>query len=244
MTYILTTPNLDATGHRWVGMLASFEFTLEYQKGADNRAADALSWVPIHHNCEMVCSLMKGAIGGAVDQSEVEASEELLCEHVHLENEAWVQVAKLAPTHIVVWGEAQEVDAVLAACRKWLRAHRDNPPRKRDALLKKYLGSQADMEEGHALFCICNSLVLSKGLLYISATPKGEVEGVLAFLVLTSQHTVVLNGVHRDAGHQNISPGTGTFWWPMLVEDCKALVWGCPSCHPFEGANIRPPYAP
>ena len=26
LTYILTTPNLDATGHRWVGMLASFEF--------------------------------------------------------------------------------------------------------------------------------------------------------------------------------------------------------------------------
>ena len=43
LTYILTTPNLDATGHRWVGMLASFEFTLEYQKGADNRVADALS---------------------------------------------------------------------------------------------------------------------------------------------------------------------------------------------------------
>ena len=43
LTYILTTPNLDAMGHRWVGTLASFEFTLEYQKGADNGAADTLS---------------------------------------------------------------------------------------------------------------------------------------------------------------------------------------------------------
>ena len=43
LMYILTTPNLDATGHRWVGALTSFEFTLEYQKGADNGAADALS---------------------------------------------------------------------------------------------------------------------------------------------------------------------------------------------------------
>ena len=43
LMYILTTPNLDATGHRWVGTLASFEFALEYQKGADNRVADALS---------------------------------------------------------------------------------------------------------------------------------------------------------------------------------------------------------
>ena len=54
LTYILTTPNLDATGHRWVGVLASFKFTLEYQKGADNGAADALSQVPICHDCEIV----------------------------------------------------------------------------------------------------------------------------------------------------------------------------------------------
>ena len=43
LTYVLTTPNLDAMGHRWVGALASFQFELEYQKGANNGAADALS---------------------------------------------------------------------------------------------------------------------------------------------------------------------------------------------------------
>ena len=50
LTYILTNPNLDATGHRWAGTLASFEFSLEYQKGADNGAADALSQVPVKHD--------------------------------------------------------------------------------------------------------------------------------------------------------------------------------------------------
>ena len=33
LTYIMTTSNLDATGHRWVGALAKFNFQLEYQKG-------------------------------------------------------------------------------------------------------------------------------------------------------------------------------------------------------------------
>ena len=33
LTYIMTTPNLDATGHQWVGALAKFSFQLEYQKG-------------------------------------------------------------------------------------------------------------------------------------------------------------------------------------------------------------------
>ena len=43
LTYVLTTPNLDVTGHHWVRPLASYEFTLEYQKGSENAATDALS---------------------------------------------------------------------------------------------------------------------------------------------------------------------------------------------------------
>ena len=146
--------------------------------------------------------LLEGAIIGAADCSEADANETLLHEHVCLVDEARVQAARLAPMHVVTWEDAQGVDTVLAACTKWLKACKDTPAERRDALLKKYLGSQADMEEGRALFCICNSLVLSKGLLYISTMPKGELEGVLAFLVPSSQCTMALNGVHRDAGHQ------------------------------------------
>ena len=50
LTYVLIMPNLDATGHRWVGTLALFQFKLEYHKGADNGAMDVLSWVPISHS--------------------------------------------------------------------------------------------------------------------------------------------------------------------------------------------------
>ena len=45
MTYIMMTPNLDPTGHQWVGALVQFNFELEYQKGHDNTVVDALSWV-------------------------------------------------------------------------------------------------------------------------------------------------------------------------------------------------------
>ena len=43
LTYVLMTPNLDATGHHWVSALASFNFKLEYLRGANNRVADVLS---------------------------------------------------------------------------------------------------------------------------------------------------------------------------------------------------------
>ena len=33
LTYVLMMPNLDATGHRWVGALASFQFQLRVPEG-------------------------------------------------------------------------------------------------------------------------------------------------------------------------------------------------------------------
>ena len=171
-----------------------------------------------------------------------------MCEHVRLVEKARVQPAKLAPMHMVNWEDAQGSDVVLTACRKWLKACKDTPVEKRDALLKKYLGSQVDMEEGCALFRMCNSLVLRKGLLYMSTTPKGEMEGVLAFLVPSSQYTAALSSVHHDAGHQDqqrtLALAQEHFWWPMMVEDCKALVRGCPRCHAFEGVIPKAPLCP
>ena len=76
--------NLDATGHRWVSALALFQFELEYQKGANNRAVDALSRVPINHSQQTVQSLVKGAIVEASDREEAEANKGLLEEHEHL----------------------------------------------------------------------------------------------------------------------------------------------------------------
>ena len=43
LTYILMTPNLDATGHRWVLALARFNFKLDYLCGTDNQVANILS---------------------------------------------------------------------------------------------------------------------------------------------------------------------------------------------------------
>ena len=78
LTYVLTTHNLDATGHRWVGVLASFQFELEYQKGAENGAADVLSRVPISHSWQTIQSLLEGVIIGAANRGEAKANEELL----------------------------------------------------------------------------------------------------------------------------------------------------------------------
>ena len=43
LTYVMMTPNLDTTGHQWVGSLANYNFKIEYLKGWDNSTADVLS---------------------------------------------------------------------------------------------------------------------------------------------------------------------------------------------------------
>ena len=171
---------------------------------------------------------------GVADRNEAKASEELMEEHDRLSQEARVQAAKLEPMHIIDWGEAQEADAALAACCKWLHLRKDMLLPWRDALLKECLGAEAEMEQGKMFFHIHNSLVLSKGLMYVSTTSKGETEGVLAFVVPVGQCCLAFNGVHRDAGHQGqqrtLALAQERFWWPMMAEDCCAIVRGCLCC--------------
>ena len=43
LTYIFLSASLDAAGQQWVGKLADYNFSLEYQKGRDNTVADFLN---------------------------------------------------------------------------------------------------------------------------------------------------------------------------------------------------------
>ena len=59
---------------------------------------------------------------------------------------------------------------------------------------------------------------------------------------------MALNGIHQDAGHQGqqrmMALVQEHFRWPMMVEDCKALVRGCPRCCMFERVIPKAPQCP
>ena len=206
---------------------------------------DALSQVPISHSQQTVQSLLEGAIVGASDRGEAEANKGLLEEHGRLSWEARVQAVRLELMHIVDWEQAQEVDVTLSRCRKWLHLRKGMPPPRQDALLRECLGVEAETEQGKMFFHIHNSLILDKGLMYVNTTPKGETEGVLAFVIPMAQRHTVLNGVHRDASHQGqqrtLALIQERFWWPMMAENCCTIVRGCPHCQAFEGEVPRTP---
>ena len=71
LTYIMTTPSHDATGHWWVGALARLNFQLEYQKGHNNTMADVLYQIITCLNPDMVRSVLDGITLGAAHWAEV-----------------------------------------------------------------------------------------------------------------------------------------------------------------------------
>ena len=72
LTYIMTAPNLDTTGHQWVSALTKYDFQLEYQKGRDNAVADVLSQVTAHLEPEAVQAVLDGATMGTSQRAEKE----------------------------------------------------------------------------------------------------------------------------------------------------------------------------
>ena len=63
LTYVMTMPNLDAVGHRWVVAMAGYNFEIEYVHGTDNRVTDALSHMGRQLDEEAIKELLdQGAI--------------------------------------------------------------------------------------------------------------------------------------------------------------------------------------
>ena len=103
LTYIMSTPNLDATGHRWVRALAKYDFRLEYQKGRDNAAADALSQVTTHLEPEAVQAILDGAVMGASQRAGRE-NLAMIENNQQLEQEVRVATGRLfAEMHVTDW---------------------------------------------------------------------------------------------------------------------------------------------
>ena len=69
-------------------------------------------------------------------------------------------------------------------------------PQRRDALLKTCMGEHSNSKEGKVLFHVRNNFTMRKGLLYVNIMPRGETEGLLAFVVPSAHRCMALNGVH------------------------------------------------
>ena len=147
LTYILTTPNLDALGHGLVTALASYNMTIKYLKGSDNKVADALSWIETRLDPETITELLNHAKGGA-PQAKAEDIQ-IIEEEERADQEVILRTTQLARQdkkfrHLCTedcW-QVQQMDPVIPHVLEWLRLPKNDRTRLKDFLQGKV--SEAD----------------------------------------------------------------------------------------------------
>ena len=240
LNYIMTTPNLDATGHQCIGALARFNFELEYQKAWDNTMADVLSQITTCLSPEAVWSILDGVILDTAQRAEgydpavVEGDHNIEME-VHVAT-GWV----LVEMHVTDWATAQREDPVLGAVLNWLGAQKTN--------LRTLLGEHASSKEGQIVWQICQNFMTLQNALYLCSMPKGENEDLLLFVVPKAHWIAALNGCHQDAGHQGCDHTLfllqECFWWPGMANQMRPSIRACTSCVQYEGGFPKAPLCP
>ena len=118
LTYIMTSQNLDATGHRWVNALAQCKFTLRYQKGKNNVVADALSRLDRDVAHEEVGCVLRAK--GQDLPFPAEAARPCVQEVAKLAS-LQAKAAQVAP---VDWTLVQAQDPAVQAIRAWIAGRR------------------------------------------------------------------------------------------------------------------------
>ena len=137
ITYIFSSANLDAAGQRWVAHLASYNFSLEYQKGKDNTVADFLSQMnerlPEEEVQEYLNKIpypgVKAVLNNAIIPIKEHAEQGVRpspdSQDVHQEEAVGARPARLATTNVTDWTQEQKEDPVLYQMVKYLRAPRE-----------------------------------------------------------------------------------------------------------------------
>ena len=249
LTYIFSSTNLDAAGQRWVAQLASYNFSLEYQKGKDNTVADFLSQLDKTLPKEEVQdyldkipypgvkAVLDNAITPLEERAEVGVRPDPEGVKANPEEAVAARAAKLASTNIIDWKVEQKDDPVLYQVVKHLRASRET--------FKGALLTVLDKKATTAYVKAKEQLLLKNGLLYRKTNIGPAKETIFQFVVPQRHRSAAMDGCHCEAAHQGQCRSTSLmqerFWWPGMAWDLCNCIRKCDRCRKFEAA---PPIAP
>ena len=249
LTYIYTSTNLDAAGQRWVARLASYNFSLEYQKGKDNTVANFLSQMDEHLPEEEVQEYLnqipypgiKAVLDNAITPLKERAEQGVQpvpdCQEANQEETIVASPVRLATTNVTNWKQEQKEDPVLYQVAKHLRAPHET--------FKVALHKVLDKKATAAYVKAKEHLLIKNGLLYQKTRQGQAVKTVFQFVVLQRHRGAVLDGCHREVAHQGqrcfIALMQERFWWPGMTRDLRNRIKKCSHCRKYEAA---PPDAP
>ena len=168
LTYIMTTPSLNATGHWCIRALVRFNFQLGYQKGWDNTVMDMLSWITTRLSLEAMRSVLDGVSLGAANRAE--GYDPTLVEGDYgLEKEVCVTTGQvLVEMHMTDCAKTQREDPVLNGVLDWLEAQKKTD-------LKTLLGEHASSVDGQLVWRNHQNFMIHQKALTYTWHPRGRV---------------------------------------------------------------------
>ena len=239
----------DAAGQCWVARLASYNFSLEYQKGKDNTVADFLSWMherlPEEEVQEYLNKIpypgVKAVLNNAITPIEECAEQGVQpssdCQNVHQEEAVGARPARPATTNVTDWKQEQKEDPVLYQLAKHLRVPCE--------MLKAALHKVSDKQATTAYVKAKEQLLIKNGLLYRKTRQGLAGEIMFQFVVPQRHQSTALDGYHREVAHQGQRHSTTLmqecFWWLDMTRDLRNRIKKCGHCRKYEAA---PPIAP
>ena len=225
LTYIFSSANLDAAGQQWVARLASYNFSLEYQKGKDNTVADFLSQMnerlPEEEVQEYLNQIphpgVKAALNSAIMPIEERAEQGVRltpdCQEGSQEVTVEARPARLATTNVTDWKQEQKEDPVLYKVAKHLRAPRET--------FKAAFHKVLDKKTTATYVKAKEQLPIKNSLLYRKTRQGQADEIVFQFVVPQGHRGAALDSCHPEAAHQGQRRSTALmqkrFWWPGMT---------------------------
>lgn len=233
LTYVTTTARLDATGHRWLASLATYDFDIIYRAGRKNQDADALSRRPHEVDDEEECTISREemiAMSNGITTRD-NTNQPVLIESFCM-NEVGVDMAMgicaeagtsdLPSLSIDELRLHQESDQILGRVIQLLKSKK--MPRRAD-LMREERGVRDYLRQ-------LDRLHLVNGVLYREC---GESDQKLIQLVIPEALKLkVFQGIHENMGHfgveRTLALARSRFFWSGMAKELTQMVKTCKRC--------------
>ena len=185
LTYVMTTPNLDAIGHRWVAAMAGYNMTIEYLKGTDNKVSDLMSRVHEWLDLETVTILLNHAWYSDIPWAEAD-DPHVMEEHQKIDEDVILQAHQLVKQDKRFqnlmnrnWVDSQMEDPVIRHVIDWIQC-----PRANTNTLDEFMRTRGIPEINRRYYTQrLKDFVLKDNLLFLNLTPSNSTETISVFVV-------------------------------------------------------------
>lgn len=228
LTYVLTTAKLNATGHRWLASLSTYDFDVLYRPGRHNIDADLLS----RQETEEWETLPLAGVQSICKRAVLQSSTSLSPRYVEQLGATSASVPDIFafPTQLDVCSlgqfsrseliDAQANDVVIAPAIQALRQGRwsqEVAANTELALIKKEIGK----------------LLMKDGLLHRRGK-KQSGEEVTQLVLPEVFRGAVLRSMHDDFGHFGVERTLDLirtrFYWPKMAGNIEQYIKNCGEC--------------